>query len=96
MVCKKRGMYGFLGTSWVLITYIICPPCQIGRGVFPLIAKGAVVKTGVLQVNHNPSRGTVDHPRPTLPNTKRLANKKLSTDTDPIGRTHSGRIRHQT
>ena len=20
MVCKKRGIYGFLGTSWVLIT----------------------------------------------------------------------------
>ena len=21
-----RNIYGFLGTSWVLITYIICPP----------------------------------------------------------------------
>ena len=26
MVCKNRGIYGFLGPSWVLITYIICPP----------------------------------------------------------------------
>ena len=26
MVCKNRGMYGFLGTSWVLITYNTCPP----------------------------------------------------------------------
>ena len=26
MGCKNRGIYGFLGTSWVLITYIICRP----------------------------------------------------------------------
>ena len=30
MVCRNRGIYGFLGTSWVLITiyiaYIISPP----------------------------------------------------------------------
>ena len=30
MVCKNWGVYGFLGPSWVLITYIICPP---GNGV---------------------------------------------------------------
>ena len=26
MVCKNRGIYGFWGPSWVLITYNICPP----------------------------------------------------------------------
>ena len=26
MVYKNRGIYGFLGPSWVLITYNICPP----------------------------------------------------------------------
>ena len=26
MVCKNRGICGFLGTSWVLSTYNICPP----------------------------------------------------------------------
>ena len=26
MVCKSRGIYGFLGPSQVLITYNICPP----------------------------------------------------------------------
>ena len=26
MVRKNRGMYGFLGISWVLIAYNICPP----------------------------------------------------------------------
>ena len=26
MVCKNRGIYGFLSTSWVLITYNVCPP----------------------------------------------------------------------
>ena len=26
MVCKNRCIYGFLGPSWVLITYNICPP----------------------------------------------------------------------
>ena len=26
MVCKSRDIYGLLSTSWVLITYIICPP----------------------------------------------------------------------
>ena len=26
MVSKNTGKYGFLGTSWVLITYNICPP----------------------------------------------------------------------
>ena len=25
-MCKNRGIYGLLGPSWVLITYIICPP----------------------------------------------------------------------
>ena len=25
-MCKNRGIYGFLGTSWVLTTYNICPP----------------------------------------------------------------------
>ena len=25
MMCKNRGIYGFLGPSWVLIDYIICP-----------------------------------------------------------------------
>ena len=28
MVCNNRGIYWFLGTSWVLITYIICPPVK--------------------------------------------------------------------
>ena len=31
MVRKNRGMYGFLGASWVLITYNICPPVNIRR-----------------------------------------------------------------
>ena len=26
MVCKNRGICGFLGPSWVLITYNVCPP----------------------------------------------------------------------
>ena len=26
MVCKSRDIYGLLSTSWVLITYITCPP----------------------------------------------------------------------
>ena len=26
MVRANRGIYGLLGTSWVLITYNICPP----------------------------------------------------------------------
>ena len=26
MVCNNRGGDGVLGTSWVLITYNICPP----------------------------------------------------------------------
>ena len=26
MLCKSRGVYRFLGPSWVLITYNICPP----------------------------------------------------------------------
>ena len=26
MVFKNWGIYGFLGPSWVLITYNICPP----------------------------------------------------------------------
>ena len=35
MVCKNRGVYGFFGPSWVLITYTICPPeiDGIGRGL---------------------------------------------------------------
>ena len=28
-MCKNRGIYGFLGPSWVLITYNICPPVTI-------------------------------------------------------------------
>ena len=32
MVCKNRGIYGFLGLSWVLITYNICPPVNIAGG----------------------------------------------------------------
>ena len=28
MVCRNRGIYGFLGACWVLITYIICPPAN--------------------------------------------------------------------
>ena len=30
MVCKKRGTYGFLGTSWVLITM---HPCNSFGGI---------------------------------------------------------------
>ena len=30
MVCKNRGICRFLGPSWVLITYIICPPVIVG------------------------------------------------------------------
>ena len=26
MVCKNRGIHGFMGPSWVLIIYNICPP----------------------------------------------------------------------
>ena len=33
MVCKNRGIYEFLGTSWVLITYIISPPVIVGAQV---------------------------------------------------------------
>ena len=29
MVYKNRAIYGFLGPSWILITYIICPPVNI-------------------------------------------------------------------
>ena len=29
MVCTNRGIYGFLGPSWVLITYNICPPVLV-------------------------------------------------------------------
>ena len=29
-MCKNRGIYGFLGTSWVLITCNICPPGIVG------------------------------------------------------------------
>ena len=32
-MCKNRGVYGFLGTSWVLITtYIISPPVNRAVG----------------------------------------------------------------
>ena len=30
MVCKNRRIYGFLGPSRVLISYIICPPVIFG------------------------------------------------------------------
>ena len=30
MVCKNGGIYGFLGPSWVLITYNICPLGIVG------------------------------------------------------------------
>ena len=35
MVFKNWGIYGFLGPSWVLITYNICPPVivfELGYG----------------------------------------------------------------
>ena len=31
MVCKNRGVYDFLCTSWVLITYNICPPVIVAH-----------------------------------------------------------------
>ena len=31
MVCKNKDTYGFLGPSWVLITYNICPPVTSSR-----------------------------------------------------------------
>ena len=34
MVCKRRGIYGFLGPSWVLITYNICPPVIVDKTEF--------------------------------------------------------------
>ena len=33
MVCKNRGVYGFLSSSWVLITYNICPPVKIDGNI---------------------------------------------------------------
>ena len=46
MVCKNRGIYGFLGLSWVLITYNICPPRDsIFRLVGPLDVKTTWLRT---------------------------------------------------
>ena len=36
MMCKIRGIYGFLGPSWVLITYNICPP-RSSRNSYALV-----------------------------------------------------------
>ena len=31
MVCRNTVIYGFLGPSWVLIAYIISPPCNVSN-----------------------------------------------------------------
>ena len=52
MVCKNRGIFGFLGTSWVLITYIICPSGLLETKVRYVCMYSADIKRPPIQNAH--------------------------------------------
>ena len=49
MVRKNRDIYEFLGQSWVLITYIICPPVKYEKKKKLYINKSQYVDQCIVQ-----------------------------------------------